>query len=211
MYFRKRFLIIYCFFVFYSVSLKAQSYNNLNGQSSDINTIATAVPFLMIGPDARSAGLGNSGIASSPDANSLYWNPAKYGFLNNYGGFTISVLPFRINDKQAPNKCFNYESFFVRLSKKLILGSSFRLLSSDEIQFTDQNGQSLGYFKPTDFAFDVTLAGMINKRLSLAITTRYINSNLTAGQNVQGVETTTGRSFAIDLSLYWKKRFSPLI
>ena len=43
---------------------------------SDINTIQSVVPFLTIAPDSRSGGMGDAGVATSPDMNSMHWNPA---------------------------------------------------------------------------------------------------------------------------------------
>ena len=59
-----------------------------------LNTITTAVPFLMIGPDSRSGALGDAGVALSPDANSLHWNPAKMAFSENEVEFSLSYAPW---------------------------------------------------------------------------------------------------------------------
>ncbi|MEP7168943.1 MAG: PorV/PorQ family protein, partial [Bacteroidota bacterium] len=64
---------------------------NLLGQ---INTITTAVPFLLISPDARAGGMGDAGVASSPDINSIAWNPAKLAFMEKHGGFSVSYTPW---------------------------------------------------------------------------------------------------------------------
>ena len=67
----------------FSASSSAQV--NLSGEEtgSDINTITTAVPFLLISPDSRSGAMGDVGVALSPDANSIHWNPAKLAFIDN--------------------------------------------------------------------------------------------------------------------------------
>ena len=56
---------------------------NLNGSLVTLNTITTAVPFMMIAPDSRSGALGDCGVALSADANSLHWNAAKMVFSEN--------------------------------------------------------------------------------------------------------------------------------
>ena len=102
MYCAKRLLIIiYSFSLVYTVSLKAQNLKDLRTYSNETYHVAS---FLTIGPDSRGEGLGNTGAASSPDASSLYWNPAKYGFINSYGGFAISYLPYRIFNEYATKK-----------------------------------------------------------------------------------------------------------
>ena len=62
-----------------------------------LNTITTAVPFLMIGPDSRSGGMGDAGVALPPDANALHWNPSKLAFAENEGEFRVSVSPWLRN------------------------------------------------------------------------------------------------------------------
>ncbi len=63
---------------------------------SQINTITTAVPFLLISPDSRSGAMGDAGVAISPDANSIHWNPAKLVFIDPIKdvGFSMSYSPW---------------------------------------------------------------------------------------------------------------------
>ena len=90
----------------FSVTIKAQvSTGNLNGAEtgSDINTITTAVPFLLISPDSRSGAMGDVGVALSPDANSIHWNPAKLAFIDDDKdmGFSFSYSPFSWIDSRT--------------------------------------------------------------------------------------------------------------
>lgn len=183
--------------------LNAQNYNNLSGQSSGINVITTAVPFLMIGPDARAGGLGDGGVASSADANSMHWNPAKYVRADKKQGFAISYTPWLRNLVNDINLA--YVSYYNKLDNMNAIAFTMRYFSLGEIQFTDINGQSLGYYKPNEFALDGTYSRLLTDNLSLAVAARFIYSNLTAGQSVQGVETTAGISIAADIALYWQK------
>jgi len=68
-------------FVLSFLNSQAQNYGNLGGQNSGNRVISTAVPFLTIGPDGRAGGMGDGGVATSPDINSMYWNSAKYAFI----------------------------------------------------------------------------------------------------------------------------------
>ena len=70
----------------------AQLTPGAGAQLVQLNTITTAVPFLMIGPDSRSGALGDAGVALSPDANSLHWNPAKMAFATNDVEFSLACL-----------------------------------------------------------------------------------------------------------------------
>ena len=75
-------------------SVQAQLTPGEVSQQIQLNTITTAVPFLMIGPDSRSGALGDAGVALSPDANSLHWNPAKMAFSENEVEFSLSYAPW---------------------------------------------------------------------------------------------------------------------
>src|SRR3982750_4795946 len=66
----------------------------VNAQADRINVVTSAVPFLRISPDARSGGMGDVGIATTPDANSAFWNLAKTPFNVNQGGVTLTYTPW---------------------------------------------------------------------------------------------------------------------
>jgi len=180
--------------------------SNIYKPGVDFSVITTAVPFLLIGPDARAGGMGDGGVATSADASSLHWNAAKYVFVDNKQGFSISYTPWLRNLVNDINLA--YVSYYNKLDRMNAIAFSMRYFSLGEIQFTDQNGASLGYFKPNEFAFDGTYSRLLTDNLSIAVTGRFIYSNLTAGQTIQGVETKAGISVAADISLYWQKDVS---
>lgn len=186
-----------------ATGLQSQNYNNLSGQSDGINVITTAVPFLMIGPDARAGGMGDGGVASSGDVFSQHWNPAKYAWSESKQGFGIAYTPWLRN--LVPDINLAYITYANRINKMNAIAFSLRYFSLGEIQFTDETGTSLGYFKPNEFAIDASYSRRLSDNLSLAVAGRFIYSNLTQGQTVQGVETTAGISVAADIGLYWQK------
>lgn len=184
------------------LSSGAQNTSQWLGQN-DANVITTAVPFMMIGPDARAGGLGDGGVASSPDANSMHWNPAKYVFSQNKQGFSISYTPWLRN--LVPDINLAYLSYYFKINQMNAVAFSLRYFTLGEIQFTDETGQSLGFFKPNEFAFDATYSRKLSDYFSLAVAGRFIYSDLTQGQTVQGVETKAGVAIAADIALYWEK------
>lgn len=190
-------------FVFLSFGLTAQSYNNLAGQSSGSRVITTAVPFLMIGPDARAGGMGDGGVATTPDDNSLYWNSAKYAFINRQSGFSISYTPWLRNLVNDIN--LSYLSYFHRLNDISTVAFSLRYFSLGNITFTDQSGNSLGVYKPNEYAIAGAYARKLSDNLALSVAGRFIYSNLTAGFAERGVDNTAGVSVAVDVGLYWQK------
>ncbi len=172
-----------------------------NGQR--VNTLPVAVPFLTIGPDARAGGMGDGGVATSPDANSMHWNPAKYAFIDDKMGFSLSYTPWLRNLVNDINMA--YVSYYNKIGNMQTIAFSLRYFSLGEITFTDEQGTNLGTFKPNEFTLDGTYARKLSDYLSLAVAGRFIYSNLTQGQVVQGVETKAGISVAADVALYWQK------
>jgi hypothetical protein len=175
-----------------------------NGQR--INTITTAVPLLMIGPDARAGGMGDGGVASSADVNSMHWNAAKYSRIKDDMGFSFNYTPWLRNLVNDINLA--YVSFYKRIDNVSTVAATLRYFSLGEITFTNEVGENLGTYKPNEFAIDAAYSRILTDKLSLAVTGRFIYSNLTQGQYVQGVETTAGTSVAADLSLYWEDEVS---
>ena len=85
------------FLLFFSIVMllsNSQLFAQQTGTARDFGTITTAVPFLMIGPDARAGGMGDVGVATSPDGNAIYWNASKLAFMENDMGFNISYVPW---------------------------------------------------------------------------------------------------------------------
>lgn len=178
--------------------------HNLIGQ--DLNTITTAVPFLMVAPDSRGAALGDMGAATSADVNSQHYNPAKYVFSDNKIGFSLSYSPWLrklVNDINLM-----YLSMYWKVTDNDALAFSLRYFSLGDIAFTDINGQSMGDQRPNEFAIDLTYSRKLIEQLSLAITPRFIYSNLTSNQFVEGQETQAGMAGAADISLFYQQSFA---
>jgi len=186
-------------------SLNAQNYYDLLGQDPNnrINTITTAVPFLLIAPDARAGALGDAGVASTPDANSMHWNPAKYAFIDNDMGFAMSYSPWLralVNDINLA-----YLTGYKRLNKESAIAASLLYFSLGDITFTNDIGQVIGDFRPNEFAVDFTYARLFSEHVSGAIALRYIYSNLTGGIFVGGAQSRPGQSIAADVSAFYTR------
>lgn len=173
----------------------AQDNTNLLGQ---INTITTAVPFLVISPDARAGGMGDAGVASSADANSIHWNASKLAFVDKKMGFAISYTPWL--RKLVPDINLAYVSFYNKLKGDQTIGASLRYFSLGNITFTDNTGNEIGQFNPAEYAFDLAYARKLSEKFSGAIALRYIHSNLTGGILVENNATKAGNSVAADIS-----------
>jgi len=184
----------------------AQNANNQGERANQIqlNTITTAVPFLMISPDARAGAMGDVGAATDADGSSIHWNPAKMAFIDNKMGFTLSYTPWL--RALVPDINLAYISGYGQIGKKgqQTLSGSLRFFSLGSIQFTDNNGSSIGNFNPSEFSLDVSYARKLSREFSGGISLRYIFSNLTGGINVGGADTRAAQTAAADISFYYK-------
>lgn len=180
-----------------SASAQVSGTGQLDGR---INTINTAVPFLRIAPNARSGGMGDMGIAISPDANAIYWNSSKLAFAESQMGFSVTYTPWL---KQLVDDIYlAYLSGYVKLSDLDAIGFSLRYFSLGNIIFTDITGQTTGQGRPNEFAMDVAYARKLSSNVSAGINLKYIYSNLASGQNVNGVNITPGNAFGADINFY---------
>jgi len=170
-------------------------------QQIQLNTITTAVPFLMIAPDSRSGALGDAGVAISPDANSTHWNPAKLAFVEEEMEFSLSYSPWLrqlVNDMSLA-----YLSGYKKLNKTQGMGGSLRFFTLGSITFTDEGGQVIRDFRPNEFALDMSFGQKFSDNFSGGIAGRYVHSNLTGGTNVQGADSKAGQSVAVDVALFY--------
>jgi hypothetical protein len=173
-------------------------------QQIQLNTITTAVPFLLIAPDSRSGALGDAGVALSPDANSVHWNMSKLAFSDKPMEFSVSYSPWLralVNDMSL-----SYISGYKKLDKNRAIGGSLRYFSLGSITFTGEDAQTIREFTPSEFAFDLGLSQRLSKNFSVGFCGRFVNSNLTGGINVQGAESKPGRTGAVDLSAMYSKQ-----
>ena len=186
-----------------------QSYAQINKTRDQllgqINTITTAVPFLLIAPDARAGGMGDMGVATSPDPNSIHWNPAKLSFEDKKMGFAISYTPWLralVNDIYLANV-----SGYTKMSKDQAIGASLNYFSLGNIDFTNDIGDKTGSFNPNEFSFDVCYSRKLGENFSGGLALRYIYSNLTGGATIAngGIQTKAANGVAADLSAYYKK------
>ncbi|MBM3443742.1 MAG: type IX secretion system outer membrane channel protein PorV [Bacteroidetes bacterium] len=186
------FLAGFCIF-FVSTSLLAQN---------SINVVTTAVPFLRISPDARAGGMGDLGVATSPDVNSQFYNVAKYAFAKNPTGIAMTYTPW-LKDLGLNDVFLASLAGYYKLDETQAISGSLRYFSLGNIQFTDNLGNDLNSFRPREVAVDAGYSRILSDRLSLGVSLRYINSNLAGGQAISGVSYKPGNAVAGDIGLYY--------
>lgn len=199
---REAFLLL----VFASSALQVFSQNGSVGQPAQLvgqqSAITTAVPFVGITPDARHAALGDGGVATSPDANSAYWNAGKLVFIEDkkYGG-SFSYTPWL--GKIVNDMWISSLSGFYKIDREQAVAVSFKYFDLGEISFRGYNNEPLGDFNPKEAAFDATYSRMLTDNFSIGLSARYIFSNLTGA--FTGSDAQAGNSVAADIGVFYIK------
>ncbi len=187
------------------IHFQAQSQKGMTYLGQDLNAITTAVPFLSIAPDSRAGAMGDIGCATSADGNSQSYNPAKYVFNDNKFGFSVSYSPWIKHLVSDINLA--YLTGYCKITDNDAIAASLRYFSLGNIDFMDEGGSFISSQNPNEFAIDFTYSRKLIDQLSLAITPRFIYSNLTSGQYVGGEETKPGLAGAADISLFYEQDF----
>lgn len=187
---------------FAAIALLTGSSMYAAAQAEPINVVTTAVPFLRISPDARAGGMGDAGIATLPDASSIYWNLSKIPFAKSKTAVSLTYTPWLkaldLNDVYLISGAGYHQ-----IDDQQAISASVRYFSLGNIQFTDNNGNSLGQYRPREFAVDAGYSRKLSDLLGLGISLRYINSNLASGQSSSGSTYKPGTAVAGDLSLFY--------
>jgi hypothetical protein len=175
---------------------------SVNGQSSanEIRVVSTAVPFLRISPDARSGGMGDLSLATSPDAAASYFNLGKVPFNELNAGINITYTPWLkniVNDVYLASV-----AGFYKMDEFQAVSGSLRYFSLGSIQFTNEQGQDLGSKNPRELGLQVGYSRRLSDRMGVGIGLKYINSNLASG-TFNGSTYKPGSAVAADLGLYY--------
>lgn len=168
-----------------------------------VNTVITAVPFLRINPDARGGAMGDAGVALSADANAIHYNASRLAFAKEDAALGATYTPWLqalgLNDVYLA-----YVGGYKKLDEFQAVGGSLRYFSLGDIAFTDVNGMSTGTGKPNEFEVALAYSRKLSERFSASLSGKYINSNLAAGQEVDGITLQAGQAFAADLGFTYR-------
>lgn len=164
------------------------------------NPVYTAVTSQTIAPDARAAGMGDVGVATDPDVNSQYWNPAKYPFTVSRAGVSLNYTPWLrqlVNDMYLANLVGYY-----RIGDFSSVSTSLRYFNMGEVIMKGPIGGSNGMtINPYEMSLDVAYSLMLSEKFSIAAGLRWIYSDLTYDYSS---ETTPGSAFAADIAAYYQ-------
>ena len=169
------------------------SYAQEDDKQTMFNPVEHAVVSQTIAPDARGAGMGDVGVATDPDVNSQYWNPAKYPFCISRAGIALNYTPWLrqlVNDIDLA-----YLSGYVRIGDYSAISGSLRYFSLGEV-FAD-DGMTV---KPYEMSFDVAYSMMLSEKFSLGAAIRWIYSDLRYDYSE---DSKPASAFAADLAMYY--------
>ena len=193
------------------VAAKSNAQTNAGGAGTgpDYTTITTAVPFMRISPDARSGGMGDVGIAISPDANAQYWNLSKLAMAEKEAGVSITYTPW-LKDL-VPDIFLAYISGYAKFgdddNKNQAISFGLRYFNLGSINYTNVDAQPIGTGNPREFAFDIGYSRKLSENLAIGVAGKIIHSNIINGAaNQNGSTYKPGTSAAVDLGMFYTKQ-----
>lgn len=174
------------------------------GMLDNPRIIQTAVPLVNINPESRGGAMGDVGVATSPDVNSMHWNPAKYAFMKDDAGAAISYSPW-LRGLGITDINLAYLTAYKRIDNQQTVAASLRYFSLGNILFRNESGGDEGSFTPNEFTIDGAYSRLFSENFSAAIAFRFIRSDLASGS---GLDTKPGYSGAADVAAYYKKKIN---
>ncbi|GGK62075.1 hypothetical protein GCM10011405_07780 [Rufibacter glacialis] len=152
--------------------------------------------------------MGEAGVATSPDANAIFWNPAKLGFIETDLGISLSYTPWL--SKIVHDMSLSQLSAHKKLTPTSSIAASLVYFDLGELNFTDGSGNPIQNFNPKEYAFNLAYGQQLSENLSLGVGAKFIHSNLAGNVNVGGNngvvgESQPGNSVAVDLGIYYNK------
>ena len=197
----KKIFALGIFLTLFSITIFSQDVIDKQDLIGSNNPLEYSASFLTIAPDSRAGAMGDVGAATSPDYNSMHWNPAKYAFIESDMGISASYTPWLRNLVNDIN--LGYLSFYKKLDNRQTVATTLLYFDLGEIQFTNEEGLYNGQHSPYEMSFDVAYSRAFSEKISGGIAFRYIRSDITGGAVVAGAETKAGNAVAADVSMYY--------
>lgn len=170
--------------------------------SQDNNrTITTAVPFLNIAADARSSAMGDMGIATPVDAFSQQWNPAKFAFSETKQGIGFGYTPYLRELVDDIN--LGTITYYNRINERSSFSGSLRYFGLGGVELRDNAEQEPNPVEPNEFVVDLSYALRLSEYFSMAVTGRFLRSDLRI-QSANSPDATAANSFAADIHAFYR-------
>ncbi|MFN4144207.1 MAG: type IX secretion system outer membrane channel protein PorV [Runella sp.] len=168
-----------------------------------LRPVISSVPFAAFTPDARSAALGDAGVALSPDANSVYWGSAKLAQAEKSYGVALSYTPWLRNITN--DMYFAHLSGYKKIGNNQAVGLSLMYFDHGMFQARNTFGQLLGDYYSNEFYITAAYSRKLSDKFSMGVNLKYINSNLGGGVQVMGgTALKPGTTMAADISAFYQ-------
>lgn len=186
-------ILLTCLFVLGVVTVSAEDKRDM------FNPVRNSVTSQTIAPDARAAGMGDVGVATDPDVNSQYWNPAKYPFAISRAGVALNYTPWL--RQLVSDMDLAYMAGYYRIGDYSAVSGSLRYFSLGEVQTNTSISGDAMTINPYEMSLDVAYSLMLSEKFSIAAAVRWIYSDLTYDYTS---DTSPGSAFAADLGIYYQ-------
>ena len=187
-------------FITIGVFIKVDAQTTIIPNTEDSRVITTGVPFLLIASDARAAGMGDMGVATSVDANSQQWNPSKYAFSETKSGIGVSYTPYL---SQLVNDIFlGNITYFNRIDDRSAFAFSFKIFSLGEIEIVKFENDIPLIRQPNELTIDASYSLRLSEQFSMAVALRYLRSDLQIPET--GTNAGPASSIGVDISGYYQ-------
>ncbi len=190
----RKFIWTFITLIGFGLAGKAQS-------TTGSNIVQTAVQFLSIAPDSRAGAMGDAGAATTPDVNSLHWNPAKYAFIESQSGVALSYTPWLRSLVHDMN--IAYLVGYNKLDEMQTLSAGLTYFDLGSIDIFDESGNPQNPISPNEFAFNLGYTRKLSEVFSGAVGLRYIRSDMYSGLE----DAYPGNSFSADVAFFYNKEF----
>lgn len=168
---------------------------------TDMHPITTGVPFLTIAADARSAGMGDMGVATTADVFSQQHNASKYAFAKKDQGVAMSYTPYM--SKISNDMSLAQLNYYNKYNERSAFAVGFRYFGMGEVTYRQDYNSIGSTYKPSEFAIDASYALKLSENFSGAVTGRFINSNLKLPDTGDG-DASSASTFAVDISGFYQ-------
>lgn len=191
-----------CLLVVLSLIANLTFAQSIRTDGSSHGNARTAVPFLLIAPDARSAGMGDVGVATAPDAFAMHRNAARYVLAEDHAGVGVGFTPWL--RRLASDISLSYLAGYAKLSDRQVVAASLKYFSLGEVRFADGQGTEYLQYRPFEGMADAAYALRLAEGMGLSTTFRYVYSGIGAGDYLIG-EAYPGHAFAFDVGWYYRR------
>lgn len=173
--------------------------------STTYRPVLTGASFLRNPLDARSGGMGETGVATSATPGAVFFNNAKLAFAPEKGALSLMYMPGATEDGFRGTYMAAVTGYG-KIGEKEALSGALRYYTAGNIQFMDASGNTTGNFSPKEFAIDGAYARQLSDHFSASIGFRFIHSNLTGSQTIEGKTMEGGSAFGSDIAFFYTGR-----